>query len=81
MFSPVVDENRIVMTGSILPYDYTENLEALLRKNKSRTASSSATPPAVEPVTPHHLLLHSWPSYFELRTPDWPQQDGVGKPM
>ena len=50
------------MTGSILPYDYTENLEVLLRKNKSRTASSSATPSAIEPVTPHHPLLRSWPS-------------------
>ena len=32
--------------------NYTNNLEALLRKSRSRTASSSATPSTVEPVTP-----------------------------
>jgi hypothetical protein len=31
--------------------NYTDNLEALLRKSRSRTASSSVTPPASEPVT------------------------------
>jgi len=40
------------MSGFDLPNNYTDNPEALLRKNRSRTASSSATPPAVEPVTP-----------------------------
>jgi len=40
------------MTGFVLLENYTDNPEALLRKNRSRTASSSATPPAVEPVTP-----------------------------
>ena len=40
------------MTGYNLLENYTDNLEALLRKNRSRTASSSATPPAVELVTP-----------------------------
>jgi hypothetical protein len=40
------------MSGFDLPNNYTNNLEALQRKNRSRTASSSATPPAVEPVTP-----------------------------
>ena len=40
------------MSGFDLPNNYTDNLEALLRKNRSRIASSSATPPAVEPVTP-----------------------------
>ena len=34
-----------------MPNNYTANLEALLRKSRSRTTSSSATPPAVEPVT------------------------------
>ena len=40
------------MTGYNLPENYTDNLEVLLRKNRSRTASSSATPLASEPVTP-----------------------------
>ena len=40
------------MTGYNLLENYTDNLKALLRKNGSRTASSSATPPAVELVTP-----------------------------
>ena len=40
------------MSGFDLPNNYTNNLEALLRKNRSRTASSSATSPTVEPVTP-----------------------------
>ena len=40
------------MAGYNLPNNYTDNLEALLRKNMSCTASSSATPPAVELVTP-----------------------------
>ena len=39
------------MSGFDLPNNCTNNLEALLRKSRSRTASSSATPPAVEPVT------------------------------
>ena len=40
------------MTGYNLPENYTNNLEALLRKNRSRTTSSSAIPLAVELVTP-----------------------------
>ena len=40
------------MSGFDLPNNYTDNPEALLRKNRSRTASSSATPSAVELVTP-----------------------------
>jgi hypothetical protein len=40
------------MSGFDLPNNYTNNLEALLRKSQSRTASSSATPSVVEPVTP-----------------------------
>ena len=40
------------MSGFDLPNNYTDNLEVLLRKNRSRTTSSSATPPASEPVTP-----------------------------
>jgi hypothetical protein len=55
MFSPIVDENRIVYDWFILPKNYTDNPKAYLRKNRSRTASSSATPPAVEPVTPAPL--------------------------
>ena len=40
------------MSGFDLPNSYTDNLEALLRKSRSCTASSSATPPTVEPITP-----------------------------
>ena len=40
------------MTGYNLLKNYTDNLEALLRKNRSHIASSSATPPIVELVTP-----------------------------
>ena len=40
------------MTGFDLPNNYTTNPEALLRKNRSHIASSSATPPTIEPVTP-----------------------------
>jgi hypothetical protein len=40
------------MSGFVLPENYTDNPEALLRKKRSCTTSSSATPPAVEPVTP-----------------------------
>ena len=39
------------MTGFILPKNYIKNLEALLRKSRYCTASSSATPPTNEPVT------------------------------
>ena len=40
------------MSGFDLPNNYTNNLETLLRKNISRTTSSSAIPLAVELVTP-----------------------------
>jgi hypothetical protein len=40
------------MSGFDLPNNYTDNLEVVLRKNRSRTTSSSSTPLAVEPVTP-----------------------------
>ena len=39
------------MTGYNLSKNYTDNPEALLRKNRSHTASSSAIPPTVELVT------------------------------
>ena len=40
------------MTSYKLPENYIKNLEALIRKKRSRAASSSATPPTVEPVNP-----------------------------
>ena len=40
------------MSGFDLPNNYTNNPEALLRKNRSCIASSSVTPPASQPVTP-----------------------------
>ena len=39
------------MSGFDLSGNYTENPEAFLRKNRSYSASSSATPPASAPVT------------------------------
>jgi hypothetical protein len=39
------------MIGHNLLKNYTNNLEALLRKNRSHAFSSSATPSVVEPVT------------------------------
>ena len=51
-FFPVVDENRIVYDRLQPTGKNTDNPEALLRKNKSYTASSSATPSASEPITP-----------------------------
>jgi hypothetical protein len=39
------------MTNFDLPNNYTINLEALLRKNRSHVASSSATPPIDKLVT------------------------------
>ena len=40
------------MSGFDLPNNYTNNTDALLRKNRSHAVSSSATPPTNEPVTP-----------------------------
>ena len=40
------------MTGFDLPNNYTQNPKALLRKKRYCAASSSTTPPTVEPVTP-----------------------------
>jgi hypothetical protein len=40
------------MIGCNLLENYTDNLEPLLRKNRSHTASSSATLSASEPVIP-----------------------------
>jgi hypothetical protein len=40
------------MTGYDLLNNYIKNLEALLRKKRSRATSSSATPPIDELVTP-----------------------------
>ena len=51
MFS-AVDENRIVLDGFDLPMNFTKNLEALLRKNRSRVISSFATPSTNEPIAP-----------------------------
>jgi hypothetical protein len=39
------------MSGFDLPNNYLDNSEALLRKNRSRASSSSATPPVVESFT------------------------------
>ena len=40
------------MSGFDLPNNYVDNPKALLRKNRSFTASSFATPPTNKPVTP-----------------------------
>jgi hypothetical protein len=46
------NENRTVYEWFDLPNNYTDILKAFLRKNRSHTASSYATSPAVESVTP-----------------------------
>jgi hypothetical protein len=40
------------VSGFDLPNNFLDNPEALLKKNRSRTSSSSATPPAAESFTP-----------------------------
>jgi len=40
------------MSGFNLPTNFNSNLEALLRKKRTRVVSSSATPLTVEPNTP-----------------------------
>ena len=57
------------MTGYNLLENYTDDPEALLRKNRSHTASSSATPPTVELVTPHHQLMLLWPRHSVTTPP------------
>jgi hypothetical protein len=52
LFSLVVDENKDSVSGYDLPNNYVDNPEALLRKKRSCAASSSATPPTVEPDEP-----------------------------
>jgi hypothetical protein len=52
LFSPIVDENKIVLVWFNLPMNFTENPDALLRKDQSHTVSSFATPLTNEPVTP-----------------------------
>jgi hypothetical protein len=69
MFSPIVDENSIVYDRFILPENYSDNPEAFLRKNRSRTASSSVTPPAIEPVTPTSSVIEPTPSTTIEPTP------------
>ena len=51
-FLHVVDENKIVYDRFHLAKKLHKNPEALLRKSRSHTASSSATPPTNKPVTP-----------------------------
>ena len=58
------------MSGFDLPNNYTDNLEALLRKSRSRTTSSSATPPAVEPVIPvPSATIEMAKSLYDYSTP------------
>jgi hypothetical protein len=40
------------MSGFDLPNNFLDNPKALLKKNRSHTSSSSATPPTVESFTP-----------------------------
>jgi hypothetical protein len=57
------------MSGFDLLNNYTSNSEALRRKNRSHTSSSSATMPVVESFTPYHPLLSPWPSHFVTTPP------------
>jgi hypothetical protein len=57
------------MSGFDLANNYTDNPEALLRKNRSHTTSST-TPPTVEPVTPvPSTTLHMAKSLHDYSTP------------
>ena len=59
------------MSGFDLPDNYTKNPEALLRKNRSYTVSSSTTPSASELVTPAPsatTAVNMGARNFELRT-------------
>jgi hypothetical protein len=68
-FLPIVDKNRKSMSGFDLANNYTDNPEALLRKNRSHTTSST-TPPTVEPVTPvPSTTLHMAKSLHDYSTP------------
>ena len=66
------------MSGFDLPDNYIDNLEVHLRKNRSRTASSSITPLASQPITPipsattemaKSLRDYSTPARSERRAP------------
>ena len=43
--------------------NFINNPEALLRKNRSRTTSSSTTPLTNKPFTPHHPFELPWPGH------------------
>ena len=59
------------MTGFVLPENYIENPEALLRKNRSRTSSSSATPPTnkTDTLAPSATSLMANKSLHEYSIP------------
>jgi hypothetical protein len=57
------------MSGFDLPNNYTNNPEALLRKNGSRASSSSATPPAVELFIPVSTTITMAKSLRDYSTP------------
>ena len=62
------------MSGFDMPNNYTYNLEALLRKNRSRTASSSTTPSAIKPVIPVKMAksLRDYPTPIVANVPIGP---------
>jgi hypothetical protein len=57
------------MSGFDLPNNYLNNLEALLRKNRSRASSSSATPWQSNHSPPYDPLLSPWPSHSATTPP------------
>ena len=59
------------MTDFSLPKNFIQNPEALLRKNRSRTSSSSATPPTNKPVAsaPSELVEMAQKSLCEFSIP------------
>src|SRR5919197_1305906 len=59
------------MTGFSLPENFIQNPESLLRKNRSRTSSSSATPPTNQPVAsaPSELVEMAQKSLREFSVP------------
>src|ERR687888_2724420 len=59
------------MTGFSLSENFIQNPEELLRKNRSRTSSSSATPPTNKPVAsaPSELVEMAQKSFREFSVP------------
>ena len=74
------------MPGFSLPENYISDPEALLRTRRSRTVSSSATPPTIEPVgtapTPNELMAveKTLREFSVPLSPTWPPAPLLTRP-